>query len=119
MSPQALTSLVFMAIAFIMMIIAIIAIPSASGFFGKVVVLLVGIFLFVRTTFLYAYSINCMVEGNCNIFSWIVTALVIFFTLVYVVYASYSIHTHRKQAQAARQTVTTTTTAQTTTPTTQ
>lgn len=104
MSPQAGVALTFMGIAMIMLFIAIFTIPSGTaGFYGKIMTLLVALLVFLPVVFIQAYSINCMVEGNCNIFSWIVTAIIIIFSLLYVVVAIRSIYLVRKQKSEVQQ----------------
>lgn len=105
MSPQALVTLLTFVLVFIMMMIALFVIPNDNGVKGKAMLFLTYILIFVPIFFLQTYSINCMVVGDCGIWSWILTFFVVILSLFYIVLAIFGIVGAKKTKKAEETTV--------------
>lgn len=50
----------------------------------KFYLLLIMLLVIFPLAIVHLYAVNCMLEGNCELFTWIIVALVIISTIVYV-----------------------------------
>lgn len=51
----------------------------------KFYVILAILFIIIPIVLVHLYAVNCMLEGNCNTFVWVLVGLSVFFTLLYLV----------------------------------
>ncbi len=52
---------------------------------SKFIILLVVIFFLLPISLVKLYAVNCMLEGNCNMFVYILEVVLIIITFVYVI----------------------------------
>lgn len=94
-TPQAIVTFVMFVLAFTMMLASTFLIPSPSGAMGKFFAVLI-VFATIPLFLLQTYTVNCMVVGDCNIWTWVVTTIIVIVTLMYIITAIMSIIKHRK-----------------------
>ncbi len=52
---------------------------------SNLIILLVIIFLLFPLSLVKLYAVNCMLEGNCDLFVYILEGIVIFITFIYLI----------------------------------
>jgi uncharacterized membrane protein YdjX (TVP38/TMEM64 family) len=57
-------------------------------------------FIILPMVFVHLYAVNCMLEGNCNGFVWVLVGLSVLFTILYVV--SFVIKMVKQKRQTAK-----------------
>ena len=92
MSPQALALLIAFGVVMVVMVVAILVLPLPASYnMGKLVLALI-VLVFVGALFgLQVYGVNCMVEGRCEMGSWMIVMVLVWVCLLYVIFALVSI----------------------------
>ena len=78
---------------------------SSKTLFDKsnFIILLVILFVLLPISLVKLYAVNCMLEGNCNLFVYILEFMLIAITLGYVIMFIMKILKHKKQIIVAEE----------------
>lgn len=52
---------------------------------SNLLIILVIVFFLFPISLVKLYAVNCMLEGNCNLFVYILQGILIFITLIYII----------------------------------
>lgn len=81
------------AILVILIMITNLFVTSKKSIFDKtkIFMFLAIVFISIPFAFINVYAVNCMIEGNCDIFVWILVTLSVIFTIIYILIFIYKL----------------------------
>lgn len=83
LEKQALVVLMCNIIIFMLLIVNVIINTDIQA---KILSIVFIIIVIIPLTIIQTYSINCMMTGNCNVFSWTLALLLVLCTIFYIIY---------------------------------
>lgn len=85
--PTIIMGICFIIILIIMILNVFLPTKTPKSMFDKsnLLIILVIVFFLFPISLVKLYAVNCMLEGNCNLFVYILQGILIFITLIYII----------------------------------